>query len=301
MFKLVISRILFNMLLIIRFFLEVVVMAREYKYVKKIGRVPALGMGTWGIGGGAWSPDYSRDRESVEVLRRGFELGITLVDTAEMYGGGHAEELVGEAVKEFDREDLFVISKVWPTNASYDSVIRSARASMRRLGSYIDLYLLHWPSESAHICDTIKAFEKLVDEGVIRFYGLSNFSVEGVESARSCSKKYDVVAIENRYSLYHRRDERDVIPYAQREGMMYIAYTPLEKGVVARDDFLREIGARYGRTAVQVALNWMIMIDNVVPIPKASKKEHIEEIAGSLGWRLNEVDWRRISERYKSF
>ncbi|MEZ0289505.1 MAG: aldo/keto reductase [Sulfolobales archaeon] len=276
-------------------------MAGEKKYIRKIGYVSALGLGTWEIGGGAWSPDYSRDRESIEALKRGIELGITLIDTAEMYGGGHSEEIVGRAVRDFSREELFIVTKVWPSNASYDSVLRSARASMRRLETYIDLYLLHWPSESVPICETIKAFERLVDEGVIRFYGLSNFSVEGVEEARYCSKKYDVVAIQNRYSLYYRRDERDVIPYAQREGLMYMAYTPLEKGVVARDSFLREIGEKYGKTAVQVALNWMISIDNVVPIPKSSRVEHVEEIAGSLGWRLDETDLKRISERYSRY
>lgn len=276
-------------------------MAGEKKYIRKIGYVSALGLGTWEIGGGAWSPDYSRDRESIEALKRGIELGITLIDTAEMYGGGHSEEIVGRAVRDFSREELFIVTKVWPSNASYDSVLRSARASMRRLETYIDLYLLHWPSESVPICETIKAFERLVDEGVIRFYGLSNFSVEGVEEARYCSKKYDVVAIQNRYSLYYRRDERDVIPYAQREGLMYMAYTPLEKGVVARDSFLREVGEKYGKTAVQVALNWMISIDNVVPIPKSSRVEHVEEIAGSLGWRLDETDLKRISERYSRY
>ncbi|MGC9010387.1 MAG: aldo/keto reductase [Sulfolobales archaeon] len=274
-------------------------MSSDKKCFRKIGCVSSLGMGTWDIGGGFWTPDYSRDRESVEALRRGIELGIKLIDTAEMYGGGHSEELVGVAIKSFDREELFIVTKVWPTNASYDSVLRSARASMNRLGTYIDLYLLHWPSENVPICETIKAFEKLVDDGVIRFYGVSNFNVRQIEDARYCSKKYDVVAVQNRFSLFYRHDEKDVIPYAKREGLLYMAYTPIEKGAVAREEFLRRIGEKYGKTAVQVALNWLISIDPVVPIPKASKIQHVEENAGAMGWRLSREDWEAISNKYR--
>lgn len=274
-------------------------MVNDVKFIKKIGHVPVLGLGTGMIAGAHWTPDYSRDAENIELLRRGVELGIRLIDTAEVYGGGHAEEIVGIAITKFNREDLFIVTKLWPTNAPYDLALKSARASMRRLGTYIDLYLLHTPSENTPICETIKAFDRLVDEGVIRFYGLSNFSIEGIEEARSCSKKYDVVAIQNRFSLYYRKDEKDIIPYAQREGLMYMAYTPLEKGAIARDSFLREIGQKYGKTATQVALNWVISIDNVVPITKTTKIEHLEENAGALGWRLSKDDWKLISEKYK--
>ncbi|MCI4437281.1 MAG: aldo/keto reductase, partial [Ignisphaera sp.] len=202
------------------------------------------------------------------------------------------------AVKGFNRDEIFIVTKVWPTNASYDNVIKSANASMKRLGTYIDLYLLHWPSDVVPICETIKAFEKLVDDGVIRFYGLSNFSVRGIEEARNCSKKYDVVAVENHYSLLHRDDEEDVIPYVQREGLLYLAYTPLEHGALARDPFLAEIGKKYGKTATQIALNWLISVDNVVPIPKAEKVEHVKENAGAMGWRLSRDDWLAISNRF---
>ncbi|MGC9149013.1 MAG: aldo/keto reductase [Sulfolobales archaeon] len=274
-------------------------MNSDKKCFRKIGCVSSLGMGTWDIGGGFWTPDYSRDKESVEALKRGIELGLKLIDTAEMYGGGHSEELVGVAIKSFDREELFIVTKVWPINASYDSVLRSARASMNRLGTYIDLYLLHWPSENVPICETIKAFEKLADEGVIRFYGVSNFNVKQIEDARYCSKRYDVVAVQNRFSLFYRHDEKDVIPYAKREGLLYMAYTPIEKGAVAREDFLRRIGEKYGKTPIQVALNWLMSIDPVVPIPKASKIQHIEENAGAMGWRLSKEDWVAISNRYR--
>lgn len=272
--------------------------AGDRKCFRSIGCVSSLGIGTWGIGGGYWTPEYGHEREYIEALRTGIELGMRVIDTAEMYGGGHAEEIVGEAIKVFPREDLFVVTKVWPTNASYDSVIRSARASASRLGTYIDLYLLHWPSDTVPICETIRAFEKLVDDGLIRFFGLSNFGVRGIEEARSCTRKYDVSAIQNRFSLLYREDEETVIPYIQREGLMYMAYTPLERGVLTNDSFLREIGRKYNKTAAQVALNWLISIDNVVPIPKASKAEHMRENAGAMGWRLSREDWIEISRRF---
>lgn len=261
---------------------------------KRVGCVPAIGLGTWGIGGGYWVADSSRDREWVEAIRYAVERGLRLVDTAEMYGGGHAEELVGEAVKGFPREELFIVSKVWPSHARFDDVVKSAEASARRLGTHIDLYLLHWPSDSVPLCDTIRAFEALVDRGVIRHFGVSNFSLAQLKEAEACAKKYEVAAVQNHYSIYNRRDDRDVIPYALSNGIMYMAYTPLEKGSVARDARLANIGRKYGATPVQVALAWYVK-RGVVPIPKAEKKEHIDEIVGAFRVELGEEDFEKIA------
>jgi diketogulonate reductase-like aldo/keto reductase len=273
-------------------------MVRDRKRIGAIGELPVLGMGTWRIGGGHFSPDHSNDKEWITAIRRGVELGMALIDTAESYGGGHAEELVGEAIRGFPRDELFIVTKVWPSHSRYDDVLGSARASSRRLGTHIDLYLLHWPSPDTPICETMRAFERLIDDGVVRFIGLSNFDVRGIEEARSCLSKYDIVAVENRYSLLHRLDEDSVIPYAQRNNMLYLAYTPLEHGALARDDFLRSIGEIYGKTPAQVALNWYIMIDNVVPIPKASRIDHVEENAGAMGWRLSREHWEKVSSHF---
>ncbi len=275
-------------------------LSRDTKYIKSIsGRVSVIGMGTWGMGGGFWSPNYSNDEDWVRALRRGIELGMTLIDTAEMYGGGHAEELVGRAIRGFPREELFIVTKVWPNHARYDDVIKSARASRERLGTYIDLYLLHWPAPDVPICETMRAFEKLINDGIVRFVGLSNFDVGGIEDARHCFSKYDIAAVENRYSLLHRVDEASVIPYVQRNGMLYLAYTPLEKGEFASNEFLRRVGTKYGKTAIQVVLNWYVNIDNLVPIPKAGRVEHVEENAGAMGWRLSREDWEAISNHFR--
>jgi diketogulonate reductase-like aldo/keto reductase len=145
----------------------------------------------------------------------------------------------------------------------------------------------------------MRAMERLVDDGVVRFFGLSNFDVKGIEEARSCLSKYDVAAVENRYSLLRRADETSVIPYVQRNGMLFLAYTPIEKGAFKNDEFLQSIGRKYGKTAVQVVLNWYVGIDNLVPIPKAGRIDHVEENAGAMGWRLSKEDWEAISRHFK--
>ncbi len=264
--------------------------------LKKIGddKVTAIGMGTWGIGGKE-RPDYSRDEESVEVLRYGLELGINLIDTAEFYGAGHSEELVGKAIEGFDREELFIISKVWPTHFGYGEAKKAARASAKRLGTYIDLYLLHWPGESwKKIEETLHALEELVDEGLIRYIGVSNFDLELLKRSQEAMRKYEIVANEVKYSLKDRWPETSgLLDYMKKEKMALIAYTPLEKGTLAKNECLAEIGNAYGKTAAQVALNYLIWEENVVAIPKAGSKAHLEENFGAMGWRLSKEDRER--------
>ena len=261
--------------------------------VKRIGddEVTSIGMGTWGIGGYE-SPDYSRDKENVEVLRYGLELGINLIDTAEFYGAGHSEELVGKAIEGFDREEIFIISKVWPSNFGYGKAKKAARASARRLGTYIDLYLLHWPgTEWKRIEETLHALEELVDEGIIRYIGVSNFDLELLKRSQEVMRKYEIVANEVKYSLRDRWPETSgLLDYMKKEKMALIAYTPLEKGTLARNECLAEIGKRYGKTPAQVALNYLIWEENVIAIPKAGRREHVEENFGAMGWRLSKED-----------
>lgn len=260
---------------------------------KRIGdsSVTSIGMGTWGIGGRE-NPDYSRDRESIEVLRHGIELGINLIDTAEFYGTGHSEELVGEAIKGFEREELFIVSKVWPTNFGYESAKKAARASARRLGTYIDLYLLHWPVDDfKRIEETLHALEELVDEGLIRYIGVSNFNLELLRKSQEAMRKYEIVANQVKYSLRDRWPETSgLLDYMKREGIALMAYTPLEKGSLARNPCLAGIGKSYGKTAAQVTLNYLIWEENVVAIPKAGNRVHLEENFGAMGWRLSKED-----------
>jgi len=271
----------------------------DAKFFNKLGRsVSSLGMGTWGIGGGFWHAETSGDEESIRAMKRGIELGINVIDTAEMYGAGHAEELVKEVITGFNREELFIVTKVWQTHAKYEDVIKSAKASARRLGTYIDLYLLHWPSSEIPLCETMKAMEYLVVEGIANNIGVSNFDLGLLKQARACLSKTDISAVQNKFNLLSREDEKNMISYAEREGMMYMAYTPIAKGSLTDNSFLASIGAKYGKSAVQVALNWLICINSVVPIPRASKLTHMEENAGAMGWRLKQEDWDAISKKF---
>lgn len=255
--------------------------------------VSQIGFGTWKIGGEFWTPDYSRDSQYVEILKYVINNGINLIDTAEMYGGGHAEELVGKAIKEFDRENIFIITKVWPNHLRYEDVIKAAKGSLRRLNvKYIDLYLIHWPNPSIPLNETIRAMENLVDQGIVRCIGVSNFDVKLLSEAITLTRKYEIVANEIEYSINNKSAENDIIPFCEKNNIKVIAYSPLARGNVKNNKILEEIGRKYGKTTIQVALNYLIK--RSIPIPKASTKDHVDEILGSLGWSLSDEDYERI-------
>jgi diketogulonate reductase-like aldo/keto reductase len=257
--------------------------------------------------GGRESPDYRDDERLIEAIRYAVELGMNHIDTAEMYAAGHAEELVGEAVKQFSRDEVFIATKVWPSNLRYEDVIHSCRRSLERLQlKYVDLYMVHWPNPRIPLQETMKAMEKLVKDGLIRYIGVSNFDVELLEEAMNALKREEIVANQVEYSLEAREVERELIPFCERNGITVTAYTPLGKGRIPaeassntpRGKILAEMAQRYGKTPVQIALNWVIWRPNVITIPKAARKEHLEENAGAAGWRLTEEDYKRLSAAY---
>jgi diketogulonate reductase-like aldo/keto reductase len=279
----------------------------ERKSLGKTGEsVAAIGLGTWNMGGRE-SPDYRDDERLIEAIRYAVELGMNHIDTAEMYAAGHAEELVGEAVKQFSRDEVFIATKVWPSNLRYEDVIRSCRRSLERLQlKYVDLYMVHWPNPRIPLQETMKAMEKLVKDGLVRYIGVSNFDVELLEEAMNALKREEIVANQVEYSLEAREVERELIPFCERNGITVTAYTPLGKGRIPaeaasntpRGKILAEMAQRYGKTPVQIALNWVIWRPNVITIPKAARKEHLEENAGAAGWRLAEEDYKRLSAAY---
>ncbi len=269
----------------------------SYYDLKPIGhdRVPAIGLGTWGIGGKA-TPDHSRDSEWVNAIRFAIENGLTVIDTAEFYGAGHAEELVGEALQGVERENVFVITKVWYTHLQRDQVIRAAEQSLQRLKlSYIDLYLIHWPSERVPLRETLSAMQQLIDMGKIRYAGVSNFDVKLLKDAIEAMPRSEIVADEVHYSISHREPENGLLQFCEREGIALIAYTPLEKGAVGNNQALRKIAAKYSKTPAQVALNWLISHRPVIAIPKADKREHILENKGAMGWALAPEDIEELN------
>jgi len=261
--------------------------------------VPAIGMGTWGIGGN-FSKDSTGDRKAIQALRRGIKLGMYLIDTAEMYAAGHSEEVVGEAIKPFSREQVFIVSKVLPENLHYDDVIEAAKNSLARLNTnWIDLYLLHYPNPRIPLGETMAAMEKLVELNIVRFIGVSNFNVGQIEEARSCLSEQNIVVNQVEYNLSNREIESRLLPYCIQRKITVMAYTPLAHGRLSRNEFLQRIGHKYDRTAAQVALNWLIGKERVIAIPKAINLEHIRQNAGAMGWRLSQGDIERISTHFR--
>lgn len=273
----------------------------EYRIFGKTGiKVSVVGMGTYydvswiilsrlGIRPGL-------DRR-IRAIRIGLENGLNLIDTAEIYG---TEDVVGRAIKGFDREEIFIATKVWPTHFKYESVIKAARRSISRLGvDYIDLYQLHFPNRMVPIKETMRAMEDLVDMGLIRYIGVSNFNLSQLEEAQGVMRKYEIVSIQMPYSLGDRRIEKDLIPYAKRNNMAVLCYYPLGHGKLLKKlpkTIIEEVSRRHGpRTPAQILLNWIITKhENTFPIPRASNPGHVKENVDSMGWRLNDDELRAL-------
>jgi diketogulonate reductase-like aldo/keto reductase len=267
--------------------------------------IPEIGMGTWGMGGGMRA-DPSRDSEAIEALKLGLDLGMTHVDTAEMYGAGHSEEIVAKALEGW-RKPVFVASKVSPSHFAYDDLLRSARKSLDRLHvKQVDLYQLHWPNSRVPISETMKAMEKLVRDGSIRYIGVSNFSVPQMREAQASLSRETIVSNQVEYSIVDRAVEKDILPYCQREKLTLIAYSPLGQGRISRGQggvfrMVDEIAARLGKSRSQVALKWLLQHESVVVIPKASDKEHVRENAGASASKLSDSDFQEIDRASKNY
>lgn len=271
-------------------------------------KIPVLGVGTWGLGG-KHSADYSNDEQSVKAIQSAIDLEMTHVDTAEYYGAGHTEELVGRAIKPYQRDGLFITTKVYRTHLRYAEVLSSIKKSLKRLSTdYVDLFLVHWPNPEVPIGETMKAMEACIDEGYTRFIGVSNFSAALFEEAQAQLKKRELVANELYYNLtrvgkLYRNglSVEDVISLCEAKNIMLIAWSPLEEGKLARPGFpiLDRIAEKYSKTQAQVALNWLFSNKNIVAIPKASSINHIRENAGAVGWKLDESDFKELRESFR--
>lgn len=272
----------------------------EFKNLTQNLKIPVLGLGTWGMGGGM-RPDYSNDFGQIVAIQYAIQKGITHIDTAEIYGGGHAEELVGEAIADFDRRKLFITTKVAPNHLFLQKQIFGAlKNSLKRLKTdYINLYLIHWPNPLAPMKNVISAFDKLVDNGLVRFIGVSNFSVKQLKAAQKYSKN-KIVTNQVHYSLLHRGPENELLKICQDEKIILTAYSPLEQGRLIYNKFtaLSEIAKKYGKTPTQVALRWLIEKPQVIIIPKSASKSHIDEIAGSIGWKLAGSDEQYLNDQF---
>ena len=272
----------------------------EFKNLTPNVKIPVLGLGTWGIGGGM-RPEHSNDSAEIEAIEYAIQKGITHIDTAEIYGAGQAEELVGEAIKTFDRKKLFITTKVSPQHLFLKSQIqKSLDNSLKRLKTdYIDLYLIHWPNPVAPMRRVMATFDELIKACLVRFIGVSNFSVRQLVNAQRYTKN-KIVTNQVHYSLLYREPEKELLGFCQDEKIILTAYSPLEQGRLIYNKFpsLDKIAQKYAKTPAQVALRWLIEKPQVITIPKSSSKKHIDEILGSLGWKLDKVDLEFLDNNF---
>jgi diketogulonate reductase-like aldo/keto reductase len=261
-------------------------MTQELPMVTLAGgeRVPALGQGTWHMG-----ENRRRTAEEAASVRLGIELGMTLIDTAEMYGSGGAEEMVARAAEGL-RDDLFIVSKVYPHNASRTGVVAACERSLERLRTdRIDLYLLHWRG-SIPLAETLEGFEQLRRDGKIRHYGVSNFDRADMAEWVALKSGENVAADQVLYNLSRRSPEWDLLPWCRERRIAIMAYTPLGQGSLLRDRTLSEIARRRNATPAQVALAWLLRQEGMIVIPKAARQEHVRENRGALDVALTEED-----------
>jgi diketogulonate reductase-like aldo/keto reductase len=257
--------------------------------------VSVIGQGTWGMGD-------SRRRAAAEAaaLGLGLDLGLCHLDTAEMYGRGGAEEVIGRVLRDRRRDDAFLVSKVLPGNASYAGTVHAAEQSLRRLGTeYLDLYLLHWPGRQP-IAETMGAMEDLVRAGKVRFLGVSNFDPDEMRAAMAALGRERLACNQVLYNLRTRGIERDLLPLCEREGIAVVGYTPFG-GLPARGAgrrLLEDVAARHGRTVRQVALRFLVRRASLFAIPKASDPEHVRENAGAAGFALTDADVDAIDRAF---
>jgi diketogulonate reductase-like aldo/keto reductase len=267
----------------------------EYKQLGATGvMVPEIGIGVWRYTGG------------IEPLRRGAELGATLIDTAEIYG---TEEVVGAAIYGA-ASPVLVASKVSGSHLGYDDVVRAAEASLKRLNiQSIDLYQVHWPNSLFPIGETMHAMETLVDRKIIRYIGVSNFSTAELRAAVSAMTRHPIVSNQVLFNLNRREIEAELLPYCERNNITVIAYTPLDSGRLARRSrypanqtgmsALEVVAGQTGKTFGQVALNWCTAHPNVIAIPKSNNVARVVENCGASGWRLSPEQFDLLNEAFK--
>ena len=254
--------------------------------------VPVLGQGTWRMA------EHAADGAAeLEALRRGLDLGLTLIDTAEAYASGASERLVGEAI-EGRRDEVFLVTKVSPSHATRDGVIAACDGSLRRLRTdRIDLYLLHWPAR-VPLEETIDGFRTLVDAGKIVRWGVSNFDVPLLEDLLEVPGGSDVAANQVLYNLRRRGIERDLVPWCSERGIPIMAYTPLGDGGLLGDPTLAHVAQRHGATPAQVALAWVLRLDLMLAIPKAARRSHVEENRRALDIDLTDDDLSELGAAF---
>ena len=250
--------------------------------------VPALGLGTWNMG-----ETRSSAPQEVESIRKAIDLGMTLIDTAEMYADGRSEEVVGAAIAG-RRQDVFLVSKVYPWNASERGTTEACERSLARLGTdHIDLYLLHWRGEHP-LAETVAAFERLKSDGKIGDWGVSNFDTDEMEELFAVPGGKNCAANQVLYNLSRRGPEFSLLPWCQERGVPLMAYSPIEQGRILKNHELIRIAKAYQATPAQLALAFLLERDGVIAIPKSASVSRVEENRGATDLEITEEDWAAL-------
>ena len=234
----------------------------------------------------------------VAAIRRGLEMGIDFVDTAEIYG---SEPLVAKALGGRKRDEVFVATKVWSNHLHRDALKRAAEKSLRRLGlPYVDLYQVHWPNPRVPIGETMAGMEDLIRDGKVLHAGVSNFNVEQLKAADEALPKSQLASVQLEYNLRNRRVESEILPYCDKNGIALMAYYPLAHGRLSSDPRMAALTSKLGKTSSQLALRWLASKQNVFPIPRASRSSHVEENVGASGWELSLDDAQALESAARS-
>lgn len=252
----------------------------EYETVQGVD-VPKLGLGTWNMSGATCR----------RAVRSALDLGYRHIDTAEIYRN---EREVGEAIEAsgVEREQIFLVSKVWSNHLRKEQVMQACEDSLRRLGTeYLDLYLIHWPSDEVPLQETLAGMDELAATGKVRQIGVSNFSVSQLEAARSIAQ-HEIFCDQVKYHVRHRQD--DLVEFCQAQDVLLTAYTPLAKGKLKGQKTLERVGRAHGKTAMQVALRWLIEQERVVTIPKAASEDHQRENIDIFDFELSAEERQAI-------
>lgn len=273
----------------------------ENKELKYGFKMPVFGMGTWMMGGNSERDAGNNGDADTAALIAGLERGITHIDTAEMYAGGFAEEITGRAIAGIKRHKLFLSTKVWNTNLSYDGVLRAAEGSLKRLGTdYIDLYLVHKPNDDIPLKETIRGLDRLQSEKVIRNIGVSNFALKRLDHAQALSD-HKIVANQVHYNLIFREPETSrLLDYCRENDIMLIAWRPLQKGGLTDrgKEFLKPLCEKYNKTLYQIALNWLLSQPGVATVSTMRSLRHLDENLGAVEWQMDKDDIEFIRKKF---
>ncbi|MCL5317831.1 MAG: aldo/keto reductase [Thaumarchaeota archaeon] len=291
-------------------------------------KVSKICLGTWQLGSKewGWGKGYYKD-DAIEAVSRALDLGVNFMDTAEIYGQGASERILGEAIRR-RRNEVVIATKVAPWHLRYESVVKAADRSLARLGvSEIDLYQIHFPNPLIPIRSTIRAMEKLVHDGKVRYIGVSNFSVKRLKQAQEAAQSSEIVSNQVKYSLIERKIVDDgLLQYSKENSISILAYSPLAQGVLAERSAsssiqlmnilfspenhrrlepllqtMRSVASERGKTVSEVALNWLLKDENVIPIVGVKRKSHVEQNAGAIGWKLTQEEIGRIDDAFSHF